>query len=792
MRSFTERNNLTASASGPRFVLPGSQFLIHAMCLLGLSLCITESNATVIHVYPGITCPGYPCTIQEGIASASAGDTILAAAGTYPENVVVNKPLVIRSIGGQAQTIIDGGENDWTIYFTNASGGSQLIGFTVQAGNPGGIRCSATSVVLRRLTIGNSEHPNRGYPDSYGIRIDNSSALVDSCTIQETGTSKSNSLAYGLYGINNSQVVVSNCSIINNNGGTFNGMGIYGIEELSDRSVAVLDSTNPTVNLTENWANWIPGGPKDPRTGTSYRNLSPVTALLVKDCIVGNNNWSNIRAQGFGTFEDTLKIIGCTIENDPDVDQDDAMVEIVDTAAEVLECTMTGAYTRALQVQDDAIMTEERVLIKNCEIYENKSATDGGAAIMASWPSVVRIEGNEIHHNEGRNGGTVIMLGAECEIVENEIHDNEDPGDTNPPPAIDVRGNYTFLTQSDIVTIEGNTISDNGDGGHQIDGMQVLIGHIKTVTIRVIGNTVSGNSGSGISIHTAGDVVHDLDLSDNIVLGNGLALPSNVPGGGVALFGRFSPASFVRNVIAGNQATLGGGIGLTNLPYPIVIEDCTVAQNGSSNPGTAIRAISGVTDFELHNTIIYGNYTTSMTPLDPVACISGAELTDATCLLVYANGTNYSGCLEPYDGLPDMLEEDPLFCDANEEDYTLTSNSPCLAKNSPEGCGLIGALGEGCEAMGTAASNASVLPAVTLKSTSGSGTLLGVTLPDQDTISINLYDVSGRLVSKITEARLGRGLNTISLDGSRLRTGLYFARVTTSQGVTSAKVLLLR
>ena len=105
---------------------------------------------------------------------------------------------------------------------------------------------------------------------------------------------------------------------------------------------------------------------------------------------------------------------------------------------------------------------------------------------------------------------------------------------------------------------------------------------------------------------------------------------------------------------------------------------------------------------------------------------------------------------------------------------------------------MIGALGEGCEAMGTAASNASVLPAVTLKSTSGSGTLLGVTLPDQDTISINLYDVSGRLVSKITEARLGRGLNTISLDGSRLRTGLYFARVTTSQGVTSAKVLLLR
>ncbi len=42
---------------------------------------------------------------------------------------------------------------------------------------------------------------------------------------------------------------------------------------------------------------------------------------------------------------------------------------------------------------------------------------------------------------------------------------------------------------------------------------------------------------------------------------------------------------------------------------------------------------------------------------------------------------------------------DPCFCGPATGDYTLSADSPCLPGQHPE-CGLVGALGEGCSAMG--------------------------------------------------------------------------------------------
>jgi hypothetical protein len=41
---------------------------------------------------------------------------------------------------------------------------------------------------------------------------------------------------------------------------------------------------------------------------------------------------------------------------------------------------------------------------------------------------------------------------------------------------------------------------------------------------------------------------------------------------------------------------------------------------------------------------------------------------------------------------------DPLYCDPDQDDLTVSSLSPCLPENSL-GCGFIGALGEGCGAV---------------------------------------------------------------------------------------------
>jgi hypothetical protein len=47
---------------------------------------------------------------------------------------------------------------------------------------------------------------------------------------------------------------------------------------------------------------------------------------------------------------------------------------------------------------------------------------------------------------------------------------------------------------------------------------------------------------------------------------------------------------------------------------------------------------------------------------------------------------------------PTDREIDPLFCDQEAGDFTLREGSPCLPED-PFGCGLVGALGQGCGAV---------------------------------------------------------------------------------------------
>lgn len=73
-------------------------------------------------------------------------------------------------------------------------------------------------------------------------------------------------------------------------------------------------------------------------------------------------------------------------------------------------------------------------------------------------------------------------------------------------------------------------------------------------------------------------------------------------------------------------------------------------------------------------------------------CEPGSDLT-AICCDIYGNeGGDWVGCLEYQLGQQGNLSEDPVFCDAENDDLQPASDSPCL--NGP--CGQIGAFGQGC------------------------------------------------------------------------------------------------
>jgi hypothetical protein len=76
-------------------------------------------------------------------------------------------------------------------------------------------------------------------------------------------------------------------------------------------------------------------------------------------------------------------------------------------------------------------------------------------------------------------------------------------------------------------------------------------------------------------------------------------------------------------------------------------------------------------------------------------------------------------------------------------------------------------------------------------------TTIRLTLPAPDRVRVTLHDVTGRLVRCLYDGSLGAGLHRLSWDGTdgagrAVPAGIYLARASTSDGVTTARVVILR
>jgi parallel beta helix pectate lyase-like protein len=75
-------------------------------------------------------------TIQAGIDSAAAGDTVLVGLGTYLENLsVIGKDLVLKSVSGPEATTLDGSSKQETVvYLSGQTRATVVEGFTITGG----------------------------------------------------------------------------------------------------------------------------------------------------------------------------------------------------------------------------------------------------------------------------------------------------------------------------------------------------------------------------------------------------------------------------------------------------------------------------------------------------------------------------------------------------------------------------------------------------------------------------------------------------------------------------------
>jgi len=217
------------------------------------------------------------------------------------------------------------------------------------------------------------------------------------------------------------------------------------------------------------------------------------------------------------------------------------------------------------------------------------------------------------------------------------------------------------------------------------------------------GNTC-GWLGGGLHLRSASTIM-DCVFVDNIGgMGGGLTAPNvgadfhikncyfegnhctDTHGGGIRIH-EASPTVEYCVFVNNTSVQDGGGIMAYDGGSP-VIRYCTFYKNGADRYGGNI-AVWYDSSPDINNCII------AEAQHGGVFCFEASPAFQ--CNDVWQNaGGDYSGQCADQTGENGNIAADPLFCDAGAGDLTLQAGSPCAPENSA-GCGLIGALGVGCE-----------------------------------------------------------------------------------------------
>jgi parallel beta-helix repeat protein len=190
---------------------------------MGLTLLILNALAPAFSVRLAassspttITVPDDYQTVQAAVAAANPGDTVYVRAGTYVENLVIDKALSL--VGESAEdTIINGGGVGNVVDVV--ADGVNLTGFTICNGSEAGISLDGASGCN---IFGNNITANSSYGILFYSSSDNSVAL--------------NNVTNNADGINLDSS--SNGNSINGNNITNNGYGVYIVSYSSGNSVA--------------------------------------------------------------------------------------------------------------------------------------------------------------------------------------------------------------------------------------------------------------------------------------------------------------------------------------------------------------------------------------------------------------------------------------------------------------------------------------------------------------------------------------------------------------------------
>lgn len=222
-------------------------------------------EAAVIHV------PDNYKTIQEAVNSASSGDTIIVNEGDYRENIVISKPLTLKSSKGLDASVVHAAIPGKPVFEVKDVRGAEIAGFT------------ATGSLIAGIYIDTSD--NVIIKDNKAI--DNGSGIILS-------SSNNNTLANNVAGPNKQYGIYLKSSTKNtldkNNVRSNMDTGIF----LSSSNHNSLTGNNVNLNKWNGILLWS----SNANTLKGNKALRNMFAIVLSDSndntLTGNSTWPNI------------------------------------------------------------------------------------------------------------------------------------------------------------------------------------------------------------------------------------------------------------------------------------------------------------------------------------------------------------------------------------------------------------------------------------------------------------------------------------------------------------------
>ena len=667
------------------------------------SLLFSLLSATIINI------PTDYSTIQEGINASVDGDTVLVADGTYYENLIIDKDIMIGShfiLNGSYShrnaTIIDGSHYDEDsgpfgscVLFLPPENGDhihpRLTGFTIQNGLGTRVRDSSGDETITYY-IGGGLMIWYSMPEithNY-IRENGNNSDTRTARTKKGGGGKisydddiefdeDRSRSYTRTVHNRDDEIIFSKNVFENNnsesGNTLQSIGYVGNIDISDSYFDVFSTEYEDVSIY-----WIDKGDADTDFTGGSGELEAITdAVWVGTDGVDETTTTGTEADPFKTIDHAMSRTYGTANNPITINLTGETFS-PSTTGEVFPIRMISNVNLIGQGEEstilDAEQTDRVIKMVDCQnnIISNLTITGGVAQgeYPDYWGGGMYLDRSDpILTNVTISENTAIWTGGGMDLHYSNptlTHVTISENTAIAGGGMNIHRSDPILTN---VTISENTASWGG-GIYLINSAPIL----SYVTIS--GNTAVENSGGGI-----GTSAFSINSLCNLTLIH-VTISGNTAGTVGGMFLNGCDATLTNVTISENTAITGSGGGTwlynSNSTFTNVTISGNTANSNADEASGVMKLIGSNVIFT--NSIIWGNSPEEIYFNNPNFADPSTITINYSDIQGGEEGINTNDNGEVY-WLEGNIDANPLFTDPDNGDLTLQEGSPCIDSGDP-------------------------------------------------------------------------------------------------------------